>query len=376
MIKTHKNIKSIEAISNWILNSGIQSKEGGFHAWFDLDKKEFSFLYSEITGYGITALLFLNKLFGKAIFIENAKKAADWIINCAMHSTGGIKAKLYKDNLTGDPAYSFKEENIYSFDTGMVLYGIVNLYKITKENKYIDASMKIADFLIHRVQDKEGWFLPIYNGKTGSTEESFDKWSNQHGSFHAKITLGLVCLYKITKNEVYRQSVEKICRNALLMQAKSGRFITNSKDNTTHLHPHCYSIEGLLYTGVSLNIPEFIEASQKAVKWMFEQVHKNGLNEIYSPSTKDFNDLQRADILAQAMRLGLILNYKEKIEGLKNTLLSYQYLGAESGQCGGFFYTKGSRHTNSWCTMFSLQALAIDNNDSLASESRSIDLLI
>lgn len=370
------NIKRMEAISNWIFNSGIQSKEGGFHAWFDLDKKEFSFLYPEITGYGITTLLFLNRIFSDTIFVESAKKAADWIINCAMHANGGIKTRLYKDNVTSDPSYSFKEENIYSFDTGIVLYGIANLYKITKENKYIDASIKIANFLIHKVQDKEGWFLPIYNGKSGLTKERFDKWSNQRGSFHTKIALGLVCLYEITQNECYRNSVEKICRNALLKQDKSGRFITNYSDNTTHLHPHCYSIEGLLYTGVSLNIPEFIEASQNAVKWMFEQVHEHGLNEIYRPSTKDFNDLQRADILAQAMRLGLILNYREKIESFKNALLSYQYLGAESGQYGGFFYTKGSRHINSWCTMFSLQALAIDNDNSLVSESNSIDLLI
>ncbi len=97
---------------------------------------------------------------------------------------------------------------------------------------------------------------------------------------------------------------------------------------------------------------------------------------MYRLSIKDFNDLQRVDILAQAMRLGLIFNCKEKIEGLQRTLLSYQYLGAKSGQYGGFFYTKDSCHINSWCTMFSLQALAIDNNNSLVSESRSIDLLI
>lgn len=135
---------------------------------------------------------------------------------------------------------------------------------------------------------------------------------------------------------------------------------------------------------LSLNNYNFLTDNQRqrnnsqpsCAKLSFDYIHKDGLNEIYRPSTGDFNAMQRSDILAQALRIGVLLDRRDVTEILRTSLLSHQYLNKESDQNGGFFYNKDSRHINSWCTMFGLQALAIFYNNSLISETRNMDLLI
>ena len=61
-------IDSVRRASDWLTESGIQhdgpdpSLEGGVAAWYEMDAKIYPFLYSEITGYALTAFLFLHRL--------------------------------------------------------------------------------------------------------------------------------------------------------------------------------------------------------------------------------------------------------------------------------------------------------------------------
>ena len=71
----------VDLAAKWIISSGIQSDEGGFYAWLDLQDKSYSYLYSEITGYGITSLLFLYKIYGEKATLDKAEQAANWIIS-------------------------------------------------------------------------------------------------------------------------------------------------------------------------------------------------------------------------------------------------------------------------------------------------------
>ena len=98
-------MNSFGSLKNWMINSGIQNicsdseKNGSFNSWYDADKKRYPFMYSEITGYGISALLYLHDKTKKPLFLERAKLAADWLINNALHECGGVIAKIYHANL-------------------------------------------------------------------------------------------------------------------------------------------------------------------------------------------------------------------------------------------------------------------------------------
>jgi uncharacterized protein YyaL (SSP411 family) len=376
MQKSKIKENAIDLTSKWLLDSGIQADSGGFYAWYDLDKKLYPFLYSEITGYGITTLLFMNKVFDNSIFIDKAKKAASWIEKYALHPCGGVMARLYKDDVTADNMYSFRGENIFSFDTGMVLYGLVNLYRLTHEEKFFQISKIIANFLINKMQNNDGSLTPIYNAGKNKMIEYQDKWSNQRGSFHAKVALGLVDLFELTRDSKYQEAVIKLCSYALLHQEDSGRFITDTATKNTNLHPHCYSAEGILYAGIYFKIPTFIEQARKATEWIFSNASDKGINELYEPSV-GFGQSQRSDVLAQVLRLGLLFCIDEDtLKRLKARLLEYQYLGDNESQNGGFLYSKNSLHLNSWCSMFALQALQLYHNRGLVEKGKRLDLFI
>ncbi|MFH1420618.1 MAG: DapH/DapD/GlmU-related protein [Candidatus Aenigmatarchaeota archaeon] len=382
------DIDPIKSSKNWLLFSGIQNitadtrTDGGFNSWYDADTGTYPYIYSEITGYGITTLLYLYNKNKEEILLEHAKMAADWLINVAVHATGGVKTRFYYKyaNNSADEQnfYSFDSEIIYSFDNGMVMYALTNLYKLTGIDAYLEHAKKIANFLLG-MQKSDGLFYATYNAKTGELGDTQDKWSTQSGSYHAKVAMGLIDLYEVCGDERYLNSAIKICNAALLLQKPEGRFISFSDSGATHMHPHSYSAEGLLYAGIKLGNNEYLEAARRATEWALAmQLETGGVPCIVAD---EVNKNERSDTLAQTLRLAALLlssgliNHKTKIDELRKRLLGFQHRN------GGFIYGsdetgKKMNHTNSWCTMFALQALDLYNKHFNNQEKIFVDLLV
>jgi uncharacterized protein YyaL (SSP411 family) len=379
--KTRLLDKRITLAKSWLLHSGIQNiggetpVRGGFNAWYDLDNNNYFYTYSEITGYAITTLLYLYWLKKEQILLDRAKLAADWLIEKALHNVravgGAVRTRYYYNQKKSDKNYSFEGNIVRSFDNGIVLNGLSNLYEFSSQENYYLISKKIAD-LILKMQKSSGLIYPEYNLKNKKLGESYEKWSTQPGSFHVKIIVGLINFCRYSNDKKYEQAAKKLCNKILEFQKEDGRFITFKEDNT-HLHPHCYSAEGLLLAGLYFREEKYIRAALRATKWLLNnQMENGGLPSLYVKGR--FIKFERADILAQTLRLAtLFLNmnlleksYKKNVEKLVDRLISFQYT-KEGSQKGGFFYgydvdyktlkEKKTNHLNSWCTMFALQAL-------------------
>jgi len=383
---------SILLTKKWLLSSGIQNigKEqkanGGFNSWYDVDKKNYCYIYSEITGYGISTLLFLDKYLKDNLFLHRAEAAADWIINIAMHKSGGVKTRYYLYKAEGQEKYSFDSEILYTFDTGMVLNGMVNLFKVVKDKKYLDACVNMADFLMDKMLKDDNSFYAYLDTKQDSLVDVEDKWSTQSGSYHAKLAIGFVDLYYAANDEKYKEVAIKICEHALAFQTEEGRFVTSRDTGNTHIHPHCYSAEGLFYTGVKFGVSKYVESAKKAILWVLDnQLESGGVSPLYVKSENKFVENERTDTLAQVLRLGSLLikygfldiKYIDALEKLKNRLLQFQE--KDGLQAGGFKYGfeengKKLDHLNSWCTMFVIQALLL--YDRINVKSEDIDMLI
>lgn len=72
-----KNIvnKNLNLALNWLTKSGIQNNNknksiefGAYNAWYDYKSKKYSYMYSEITGYLITSMLYHYKITKKKFF--------------------------------------------------------------------------------------------------------------------------------------------------------------------------------------------------------------------------------------------------------------------------------------------------------------------
>ena len=414
MNKPYIDLGSKEAtgLAKWILYSGIQKERGdsgiqpdhqsgGFYSWYNMQKQTYPFVYSEITGYGITTLLFLKQFSAdsksditefnelSSFLCEKAKNAADWIITHALDMSGGVYTRQYTDSSESEQFYSFTRGNILAFDTGMVLFGMASLYEQTKDQRYRSACVKMADFLIS-LQKRDGSLYAYYNPETKEKFDIEDKWSNQSGSYHAKTGMGLWATFAITGDECYKESAIRLCDYALTNQKPEGRFVTSRKDHSTHQHPHSYAAEGLFYVGLRLGKTEYIKAAIRAVNWSFETQKADwGIPQIFlgdsvlgddPANPKNFLEHERTDIMSQVLRLGYIVNTcldekicgtenalripDEKLHNLKEKLVSY--LLSSGPQAGGLLYgydENGIKHSdvNSWCSFFAIQALILAN---------------
>ncbi len=176
-------------------------------------------------------------------------------------------------------------------------------------------------------------------------------------------------LYKETKNEKYRESAERICHWVMGRQLEDGRFVTNSKDNSTLLHPHCYALEGMLSAGLLLNDEELLNSAKRGIQWLLGSQLSNGGIPAEFDNTQ-FSTSERGDSLAQTIRLTVVALHRglidrshfPKLTQMVKRLLDFQCPDGPLSQKGGFrFLFDGQglpvNHMNSWVTMFAIQAM-------------------
>ncbi|MBI5478044.1 MAG: hypothetical protein HY906_04270 [Deltaproteobacteria bacterium] len=355
-------------IKEWLLGSGIQNRSGepeahgGFHSWYDLTTRRYPWIYSEATGYGITALLFLHERAPDPVLLERARLAADWIVRVALAPEGGVKARYYLQ--TTDDRYAFETGSLVAFDTGIVLFGLSQLYAVTGEAAYLRAGKATAGLLL-RLQKPDGSLPADYDSRRGAPNADGARWSTQSGAFHAKVAMGLLALHRHTRDPALLAAARALCDHVVRSQQPDGRFVTTAQDGSTLQHPHCYAAEGLLWCGRELSVERYLAAAGRAVEWsLATQLPGGGIPQlVYGPAGVVIGH-ERSDILAQVLRLGACLQLagaaRARLERLRHRLLCFQVRDGE--QRGGIEFGSdwdgtSHAHVNSWCSMFALQAL-------------------
>tara|TARA_B100000787_G_C16178387_1_gene290342 strand:+ start:654 stop:1853 length:1200 start_codon:yes stop_codon:yes gene_type:complete len=373
-LKTNTINKNLNLALNWLTKSGIQNKNknksiefGAYNAWYDCENKKYSYMYSEITGYLITSMVYHYKITKNVFYLTSAKNAADWLIRNAQDENGGFKCLFLINKKLN---YAKKKNYIYSFDNGVIINGLVNLYNATKIQKYLKAAEKSADFLSLNFIKKNDEIRPVYDVKEKKFINNSKEWSLVSGSYHTKIAMGFLNLYKTTKKTFYLECGKKILKTYLKKQKKSGEFI--STQYNTNLHPHCYSLEGYWSCGKFLKNKKFNSVSLKGIKWVLKNINLDG----FPPRLKfknNFNFVERIDILSQTLRLIVLhkekldLNKldKDKIKKLIKNIMNNQKLDSKNPKIkGGFIWGKKSNgektnDVNAWVTAFAAQSLSI-----------------
>lgn len=357
-----------DAAARWLLHSGVQNPPGtenaarasiggAFNAWFDPATYSYSYVYTEITGYAVTTLTYLFARTHDAEYLTRARQAGDWLLSIQTPDGAMPTAVRYAE---GD----FKSPHAHTFDVGMVLNGLVCLYNATQDQRYLTGARKAADWLI-RFQNADN-SLAAHVTMDGKVEDTSDTWSTQPGSYHAKIAIGFLNLFRATEDVRYRAAAVGLCEYALTRQQPDGQFYTYGKEQGTNLHPHCYSAEGLWVAGQFLSEERYTEAARRATEWALAHT-KEGIVPRHKHETFNYNE--RVDILAQAYRLFVVFGLADAKEAqkLKQELLDRQYQGEIETQRGGFIFGKMSDgrpapHINCWVTMFALQALMMETD--------------
>ncbi len=354
---------------------------GGFYSWFDETSKTYPFLYSEITGYALTALCWLTKKCenssDKEELIDSATAAAFWLSHSVRNESGAHRCLIPTDNTQ----VNHKQDQIYAFDNGIIFNGLLNLYSVTKNKLIEDNARAVGRWLVEKSQHRnDGSFAPMFSISQRQFIESETEWSLCRGSYHAKIAIGYINAYKLFGDEIYRKAAIDACDFALSRQRPDGRFVCFPKQDSTNAHPHCYSAEWLWVVGKTLGIKNYLEASALATKWLLDMQNEHGFVPRLYQNGKCLYQV-RNDVLAQTLRLAVLHRsegrlseeHNARIEKLVALLLGSQSKYVDIHSRGGFYFGErsiGTRlpHINAWVTMFSIQALQlyIDSRSSTA----------
>lgn len=357
--------------NKWILKSGIQANsiknKGGYYAWINSRTKNYSYIYSEITGYLLTYNCFIYSEIKNKTNLKAAELAADWLINKSQKPFGGFKClELVDKNLSIVDKSNFS----YSFDNGVILNGLINLYKIKKKKKYLNSAIKCADWII-KCSNSNGLVKPLYDFKNKIFIENQKSWSMLSGSYHAKIAIGLFNIYSIIKRKKYLKLAKKIINQSIKIQFRNGMF--PSTKFHTNLHPHCYSAEGIWVAAKLNNKITLFNSVISAVNWIKKNMKGNVPARLFFFKKKRIYNY-RVDSISQFLRLLILLKSDNKII-LENSLVQnlFSILKKNSSRSnlkifkGGFFWgynSNGKKNygINIWTTIFILQTILYFKN--------------
>jgi hypothetical protein len=210
----------LDAAIQWLCRTQEMSGCGGSSGGYSMERGWLP-PYPETTGYIIPTLLKYAQLSNDGRYLERAKRMGDWEIDIQLEN-GAVRGGM---GINDHPIV---------FNTGQVISGWTSLYRETKVNKYLDAAIKAADWLL-AIQDEDGkWSKYTYN--------------NVPHAYNSQVAWPLMKAYKYSQDEKYRIAAEKNIHWVLSLCKENG-WITHmgfTMEEHPFTHTIAYTLRGLL----------------------------------------------------------------------------------------------------------------------------------
>lgn len=348
-----EKLESVNDAVNWLLYSQKMMKDAGIGSYHIINK--WSGSYPETTGYIIPTLIEYGQNANDNEILDKAVSAADWLLEIQKESGGWQGGRIEED----------KPEIV--FNTGQIIRGMISVYNYNKNEKYLKAATKAAEWLCS-IQSEDGSWKK-------------NALMNRERVYDSYVDLPLLLVYFLTSEEKFLLAAKKnlywiINKN----QEANGWFAdcdnTIKNNDRPILHTISYTIDGLLDSGIILDDERLIEAAEKPAKILLEKFRTNGyLNGRYDSEWKgtEYPLLTGcAQISIVWMKLYKTKKEKEYLEGAKrmnNILIALQkrtkteYPGIK-GAISGSFPIWGKYEPfafPNWATKYFIDALMIES---------------
>jgi hypothetical protein len=338
-------------IERWLLDSGVQLRDGpqqgGVAGSLDRHGRP-DFVYMEITGYYMTTMAWLAAGAASSeeratAALERGNQALDWMTSTT--SDGAVPpTRLYLSPADDD----WRNAAIFSFDLAMAARGVACFAAAIRT----DEAETIIRALGARLQEVCSDTVPLRSHalRDGPGVSLPDRWSTRPGAHHLKAAAAVLRL----PGDVFDEALMRACRETVDYWAAGMRSSWPSRE----LHPLLYGLEGLLILE-----PAPSEKTLDLVEDLYER-----LLQLQAPDGSLPGEaigaarVVRADVLAQALRLGALLRAAQRLRGdgwgrrldaLAEALL--RHVRAD----GGVLFSTDRDIANAWCAMFAHQALLL-----------------
>lgn len=323
---------NVERAGRWFLESGIQEADGGVARYHRSDLQKNAPVSTEITGYALSALVYLYERTGASEYREAALRAARYLTQSAWN----------------DSSFTFpfepNSDRSYFFDIGIIVRGLLAAYRMSGEKEFLErahqAGLSLAfDFL------GENEFVPVISLPEKQPLPYEPRWSRKPGCYQLKSALAWFGLGDPHAKKLFESALASALQTHetfLLSEA-------DEEKRMDRLHAYCYFLEALLAVSEREEIRE-------ALAWGID--HAAGLLREIAPR------FERSDVNAQLLRVRLVAHHNGAVALHEAAAAEEASRAASFEDARGCFWfgKKGSEmlpFLNPVSTAFAMQALAL-----------------
>ena len=246
---------------NWLMRAQDSTKSGGVSRGYSLawhpyfEKKGWQPAYPETTGYIIPTFFDYYSFTKNLDYYQRAVRMANWEIEVQMKN-GAVQGGTI--NEAASPAI---------FNTGQVILGWTRAFQKTKDERYSEASIKAANFLL-KVQDPDGAWRKG-NSRFARSDAT---------TYNSRVGFALIHLGTILNEPQYYKAGIKNVDYSISRQLPNGWFQNNCLSNPKAplLHTICYATEGILDAAIVLNNHKYLSSAQKTADALLAKLKDNG----------------------------------------------------------------------------------------------------
>lgn len=318
------------------MRSGIQETSGGVARYYRTDLERNQPVSTEITGYALSALLYLGQS-------KEAQSAADYLSRAW---TG--QAMPFETDAAPDGLYS------YFFDCGIIVRGLLAAWRATGSTKSLNLAAAIGRSMLADFRTEGCQYHPILKlpEKAAAPHDPM-RWSQSPGCYQLKSAMAWWELSEATGETQFRRAYECMLDSALRCYRT---FLPGHHDPlrvVDRLHAFLYFLEGMLPCAAE-------ERCAGAIK--------DGIERVACHLERAAPLFERADVYAQLLRIriyadwmGIVPLDRVAAEREAAELAGFQAASDDQRIDGGFYFgRKGADwlpYVNPVSTAFGMQAL-------------------
>lgn len=342
----------MESTGNWFLHSGIQEPSGGVARYYLATETRNKPVSTEITGYFLSALVYLFERTGRAEYLDAATRAARFLTRTARNR----ELKLIPFELAPDaPAYFF--------DCGIIVRSLLAIHGATGDNEYLETAVECGTTMGERFRNGRD-LHPVLAVPSLKPLAYEPQWSRNPGCYQLKSAMAWHNLFIVTAETKFRDWYEQSLAVAIDINERFLPGEDSREKVMDRLHPYSYFLEGML---PAASRAECVDA------------YRRGLVKAASLLREIGPQFRRSDVCAQILRVrlhcGLPID-RAAAEEEVSWCRGFQYAGGDERHRYGFSFGSKSGvllpFVNPVSAAFCMQAIDEWETGQPASESRLV----
>ncbi|MEO8368511.1 MAG: hypothetical protein ABI806_04880 [Candidatus Solibacter sp.] len=219
----------------WFLHSGIQQPDGGVARYYLTDSRRPLPASTEITGYAVSALVYLHTVTHDERYLHRAVSGANFLVRAWDNVSEAMPFEIEPSTFT------------YFFDCGIIVRGLLAVWRATGGEAYLLAAKALGQSMVRDFASAEGEFHPILALPSKSPLDRDPlRWSRTATCYQLKSAMAWDDLYQATGDPAFLEPYERVLEASLRTYAE---FLPGHPDRPKvmdRLHAFCYFLEGLL----------------------------------------------------------------------------------------------------------------------------------